>query len=139
VSRAGNPAPTHWIRVSLLQDARWNALDPGFHCVRTHWIRGFMAFWLARRIQILVLMVPAWPESGFGNESSGWAGWAGTSAGGGRDVSGGRQRVSQRREGYAGRWEVKLDNIAALAAEREQLARTPEGGSRGGGFGVAPG
>jgi hypothetical protein len=25
-----------------------------------------MAFWLARRIQIVVLMVPAWPESVFG-------------------------------------------------------------------------
>ena len=23
---------------------RCYALDPGFHCVRTHWIRGFMAF-----------------------------------------------------------------------------------------------
>ena len=23
-------------------------LDPGFHCVRTHWIRDFMAFHLAR-------------------------------------------------------------------------------------------
>jgi hypothetical protein len=23
------------------------ALDPGFHCVRAHWIRGFMAFRLA--------------------------------------------------------------------------------------------
>jgi hypothetical protein len=25
-----------------------DALDPGFHCVRTHWIRDFMAFHLAR-------------------------------------------------------------------------------------------
>jgi hypothetical protein len=25
-----------------------DALDPGFDCVRTHWIRGFMAFQLAR-------------------------------------------------------------------------------------------
>jgi len=24
------------------------ALDPGFHCVRAHWIRGFMAFRLVR-------------------------------------------------------------------------------------------
>ena len=23
-----------------------DALDPGFHCVRAHWIRGFMAFQL---------------------------------------------------------------------------------------------
>ena len=37
---------------TLLPDA-WpalpDALDPGFHGVRTHWIRGFMAFQLARR------------------------------------------------------------------------------------------
>ena len=26
---------------------RLDALKPGFHCVRTHWIRGFMAFQLA--------------------------------------------------------------------------------------------
>ena len=26
-----------------------DALEPGFHCVRTHWIRGLMAFQLARR------------------------------------------------------------------------------------------
>jgi hypothetical protein len=119
-----------------------------------------MAFQLARRIQIMVLMMPAWPESGFGNEPPGWA--MGRQLAGRRDVSWrgglGRQRWAaagrgrldgmstvggrgwgRRREGYAGRWEVKLDNIAALAAEREQLARTPEGGSRGGGFGVAPG
>jgi hypothetical protein len=25
-----------------------DALEPGFHCVRTRWIRGFMAFRLAR-------------------------------------------------------------------------------------------
>ena len=25
-----------------------DALEPGFHCVSTHWIRGFMAFQLAR-------------------------------------------------------------------------------------------
>jgi hypothetical protein len=33
-------------------------MDPGFHCVRTHWIRGFIAFQLARRTRIMVLMVP---------------------------------------------------------------------------------
>jgi hypothetical protein len=37
---------------------RWNALDPGFHCIRTHWIRGFMTFRLARRTRIVMLMVP---------------------------------------------------------------------------------
>ena len=35
-----------------------NALELGFHCVRTHWIRGFMAFQLARRTRIVRLMVP---------------------------------------------------------------------------------
>jgi hypothetical protein len=37
---------------------RQNALDPGFHCVRTHWIRGFMALQLVRRTRTAVLMVP---------------------------------------------------------------------------------
>jgi hypothetical protein len=35
-----------------------DALDPGFHCARTRWIRGFMAFRLARRTRIVMLMVP---------------------------------------------------------------------------------
>jgi len=34
-----------------------DALDPRFHRVRTPWIRGFMAFRLARRIRIVMLMV----------------------------------------------------------------------------------
>ena len=42
-----------------------DALDPGFHCVRTHWIRGFMAVQLVRYARIVMLMVPAWPESVF--------------------------------------------------------------------------
>jgi RNase P/RNase MRP subunit POP5 len=37
----------------------------GIQCVRTHWIRGFMAFQLVRRIQAVMLMVLACPESGF--------------------------------------------------------------------------
>jgi hypothetical protein len=32
-------------------------MDPGFHGVRTHWIRGFMAFRLARLTQIVRLML----------------------------------------------------------------------------------
>ena len=43
-----------------------DALKPGIHCVRTHWIRGFMTFWLVRRIRIVMLMVSACPESGSG-------------------------------------------------------------------------
>jgi hypothetical protein len=36
-----------------------DALDPGFHCVRTgRRIRGFMGFRLARRTQSVMLMVP---------------------------------------------------------------------------------
>jgi hypothetical protein len=35
-----------------------DALDPGFHCVRTHWNRGFMSFQLARRTRNVMLMVP---------------------------------------------------------------------------------
>ena len=50
--------------LSLSPDA--DALEPGFHCVRTHWIRGSMAFQLARRIQTVMLMAPVRPESGFG-------------------------------------------------------------------------
>jgi hypothetical protein len=33
-------------------------MDPGIHCVRAHWIRGFMAFEPGRRIRIVMLMVP---------------------------------------------------------------------------------
>jgi hypothetical protein len=49
---------TQWNRASLRWNALLNALDPGFHCARTHWIRGFMAFQLARRTQIVLLVVP---------------------------------------------------------------------------------
>ena len=45
-------------------DARPDVLDPGFHCARTHWIRGFMTFQLVRRIRTVMLMVTACPESG---------------------------------------------------------------------------
>jgi len=46
----------HAVRRALAP--RPTALDPGFHGVRTHWIRGFMAFELARRTWIVMLMVP---------------------------------------------------------------------------------
>jgi len=32
-------------------------MEPAFHCARTHWIRGFMAFLLARRTLTAMLMV----------------------------------------------------------------------------------
>jgi len=35
-----------------------DALKPGFQCARTQWIRGFMAFQLARRTRTVMLMVP---------------------------------------------------------------------------------
>jgi hypothetical protein len=47
--------------IGPLPDACWTpagALKPGIHCVRTHWIRGFMAFQLARRTRIMRLIVP---------------------------------------------------------------------------------
>jgi len=34
------------------------AVDQGFHCARTQWIRGFMLFRLVRRIRTMMLMVP---------------------------------------------------------------------------------
>jgi hypothetical protein len=40
--------------IGLLPDA----MKPGIHCVRTHWIRGFIAFQLARRVRTVMLMVP---------------------------------------------------------------------------------
>jgi hypothetical protein len=33
-------------------------VDPGFHGVGTHWIRGFMAFRLACHARSVMLMVP---------------------------------------------------------------------------------
>ena len=35
-----------------------DALEPGIHGVRTHWIRGFMAFQLARYTRTVLLTVP---------------------------------------------------------------------------------
>src|SRR6185312_17362409 len=43
-----------------------DVLKPGFHCVRTHWIWGFMTFRRARRTRTVRLMVPTCPESGSG-------------------------------------------------------------------------
>ena len=40
-------------------------MKPGIHCVITHWIRGFIAFRLVRRIRTVMLMVPTSPESGY--------------------------------------------------------------------------
>ena len=36
-----------------------DAMKPRFHCVRAHWIRGFMTFQLAKQTQTMVLAVPA--------------------------------------------------------------------------------
>jgi hypothetical protein len=47
-------------------------MEPGIHCVRTHWIRGFMAFQLARRRRIVRLMVLVGSESGF-PERAAWS------------------------------------------------------------------
>jgi hypothetical protein len=56
------------MKICLLPDARrthWNRaftasgrpLDPGIHCVRTHWIRGFMTFRLVRCTRTVRRMV----------------------------------------------------------------------------------
>jgi len=45
--------------VDGVADARRDALDPGLHGARTHWIRGFMTFQLVRRIRTVMLMVTA--------------------------------------------------------------------------------
>jgi hypothetical protein len=39
-------------------DALPDALKQGFHCVSTHWIRGFITFWLARQTRTVMLTVP---------------------------------------------------------------------------------
>jgi hypothetical protein len=46
------------VLAGVLAGALPGALDPGFHCVRTHWIRGFIAFPLVRRTRNVMLMVP---------------------------------------------------------------------------------
>ena len=53
------------IKIGLLPDAIPDALESGFQCVRTHLIQGFMAFHTVRDGRIVMLMVSAWPESGF--------------------------------------------------------------------------
>jgi hypothetical protein len=58
---------TQWNRAFTASGPPPDALEPGFHCVRTHWIRGFMTFQLVRRTRAMLLMVPMWPESGFSN------------------------------------------------------------------------
>jgi len=37
---------------------RLDGVKPDIQCVRTHWIRGFMAFRLTRRTRIVMLVVP---------------------------------------------------------------------------------
>ena len=46
------------MKIGPLADASRNVMDPGFHGVRTRWIRGFMTFRLARHTRALMLMVP---------------------------------------------------------------------------------
>jgi hypothetical protein len=83
-----------------------DVLKPDIQCVRTHWIRGFIAFELTRRSRIVVLMVPMWSESGFregvarlrgpgiGRRGRGWPGaccgwgWRGRRCGWGRSGTG---------------------------------------------------
>ena len=46
------------MKIGPLPDALPDAVDPGFHCVTTHWIPGFMAFHRARRTRTVMLIVP---------------------------------------------------------------------------------
>jgi hypothetical protein len=73
VARARNAIQSHWhhqhrisgqLELIMKIGLPLDALDPGFQCVRTHWIRGFMAFQLVRRTRSMMLTVPAWPEFG---------------------------------------------------------------------------
>jgi hypothetical protein len=59
-ARAAAPPETNSSQTPArrLPDPLPDAMDPGFHCVRTHWIRGFITFQLARRTRIMMLMVP---------------------------------------------------------------------------------
>jgi len=52
-------APDIGHRTSGIGRRTSDALEPRIHGVRTHWIRGFMAFQLGRRTRNVVLMVPA--------------------------------------------------------------------------------
>ena len=81
-----------------------DVMGPGFHCVRTHWIRGFMAFQLVRRTRIVVLMVPVGSESGFRDRAA-------------------RPRPLADREGGAGGADRKCDAGGA--------ALSPAGGESG--------
>ena len=44
------------VGMSVLPDA----MEPGIHCARTRWIRGFMAFRLVRRTRTMMLVAPVW-------------------------------------------------------------------------------
>jgi hypothetical protein len=95
VTGGGQPGPFgKMTAISRLMCRGQNAMKPGIHCARTHWIRGFMAFRLARRTRTVVLMVSAWPESGFRGRAArlGGVSWDVNGGRGGWDISGGRQR-----------------------------------------------
>jgi hypothetical protein len=73
--------------IGLLPDA----VKPGIHCVRTHWIRGFMAFCRAGRTGGPSRGVAGWGWTGADRGVAGWAGrglTAGWGAGGGRSMGG---------------------------------------------------
>src|SRR6185437_14226936 len=57
-------------KLIMMIGPRPDNMKPGIHRVGTHWIRGFMAFQLVRRIRAVRLMMRAWPESGFPGKAS---------------------------------------------------------------------
>ena len=63
------------MKIGLLTDACRtlpDVLESGIHCVRTQWIRGFMAFHRARHARTVMLMVPVCTESSF-RERAAWS------------------------------------------------------------------
>jgi hypothetical protein len=46
------------MKIGLAAGRQPDAMKPGFHGVRTHWIQGFMAFQLAGRTRNVRLTVP---------------------------------------------------------------------------------
>jgi hypothetical protein len=62
---AGSAADSHLAKLIMKIGPLPDALDPGFHRVRTQWNWGFMTFQLGWRTRSVMLTVPVGPESGF--------------------------------------------------------------------------
>src|SRR6266704_2102997 len=96
-----------------------DAMKPGFHCVPTHWIRGFMAFQLARLTRTVMLMVLVGPESGFLDVPPG----RGSLAGAGAAAGGGLVNRGERAEGRDDVRRLRGLGVGQCAAGRRSLRR----------------